>query len=263
LQPPRQPGSASPNRTVFPDNVVIADWGDTNNIDRLLTGCVDFSGRALMRKLPFSSLMVLPPVALLVGLLVCFDAFHIGVESHRAFFMIWSMATFACWVLTVVMAGGMIKGREWLLRPLGVLAICVTTAAGLAGLLLGSAALFGVVFAVTVAASVVAVRAATNGTPRHQAFCWAFGVCMWVGAAFTLIAPAPFTGTPNIQVIWWSATGWGNGLSIDAVSHFVVASHYAIILLFLTWFLAFTGGWLLGQFAFLREYFANKPVGHD
>jgi hypothetical protein len=205
-----------------------------------------------MRRLLFKALMVVPAIALLVGVLVWFDAIPVGMESRRTFFLVWALGTLGCWVLTVVMAAGMVKGRAWLFCPRGMLAVSGTVATGVAGFFLGSVALFVILLALTMTASLLAMREARSGTPDHRAFSWGFAACNLMGVAFTLMARHPVTGTPIVTIMWWDATEWGNGLSWNG------ASYLGIEGLLLTWFFGFTGGWLLRQFVAAKERWASK-----
>jgi hypothetical protein len=206
-----------------------------------------------MRKILYHSPMVLPPLALVLGILVMLDVLPIDMQVYQAFFVVWTFGTFACWVVTVVMAASAILARRWLWHPLALLVLTVTVSFGLAGLLNGSTALFCVFFMCTLAASAFAIYAGVSGTSHHRAFCLGFAICTWVGATLTLLVPAPITGTPNIQVMLWDAAGWGQGSSFYKQFHFVVAAHQGMICLFLTWFFAFTGGWLSELYTAFRK----------
>jgi hypothetical protein len=200
-----------------------------------------------MRRLLLNLGVLLAAAALVVGLLVSFDAIPLRRDSIRAFFEIWAIGTLTNWAFTVVLAGGLIKGGEWLLRPLGMLAVIVTVAVGVAGFFKASVALFGLLAALTIAASLVALLEFRSGPRHHQLFCRGFGVCIWVGLVLTLMARAPITGTPIIRIMWWEATQWGDGLSWNG------ASYLGVIYLFLTWFFALCGGWLARQYVIRGE----------
>lgn len=116
-------------------------------------------GAYMMQKLLLNSLKVLPAIALLIGTLVCLDLFPVRVVRGTAVFVVWNCGTFACWVLTVILAGSVILGRNWHSFPPNILAVTGTFAAGLAGLLQWSVLFFSAVFTLTIAASVVAIRA--------------------------------------------------------------------------------------------------------
>jgi hypothetical protein len=102
--------------------------------------------------------MALPAIALVGNLLLWFDLIPLGMESRRIVFPIWAIATLAIWVATVVLAASLIKGRSWLVCPLGILAVTGTAATGITGAFQASVAWFVNLLALTLAASVLALR---------------------------------------------------------------------------------------------------------
>jgi hypothetical protein len=196
-----------------------------------------------MRHRVVNAFVVVPAVALAVGLLVWFGMVPGGVVTHRGFQVTWVVSTLTSWVLTVLGAAGMTKGWMWLARAGGLLAVGVALAVGLAGVLQGSVVAFCAFLALTMAASALAIAASRSGTRAHRAFCRGFAACTCLSVALTLMAGAPVTGTPLVRVMWWAATEWGNAAGWNG------ASYLGSVSLILTWFFAVTGGWLSAKCA--------------
>jgi hypothetical protein len=87
----------------------------------------------------------------------------------------------------------------------------------------------------------MAIAAARTATQHQCAFCRGFGASIWLGIGITLMVRFPITNTPLILIMWWDATEWNNAEGWNA------ASYLGIIGLILTWFFAFTGGWLFAR----------------
>jgi hypothetical protein len=184
-----------------------------------------------MNRLIINSLTILAVITLGVNQFVWFSYILLDWLGMMALVN----GTLAIWAITAILACSIIKSPAWLRCPVGFVSATVTLVAGVVGTYQGSVALFLLLFALTLTASVIAVRESRSGTPGHRTFCRAYAICLWLGLACVLTARGAITGTPIVIIMWWSATVWGNVFDSNG------ASLNGIYYLLLSWVFAFAG----------------------
>jgi len=197
--------------------------------------------------LVFMHRRLLNPLAILTVVVLGLGHFRwpFVIPLDRVLVATWLLGTLAIWGVAVVAVFAVVKGVTWLAGPVGILSVTGLLAAGVAGFFLGSVALFCIFFVLIAASSAVALGGSRSGSPCRRVFCRGFALCCWVGLGLTLLARSPVTGTPIVQIMWWSATAqdnaWGwNGASAQGVYHLVF-----------TWLFGFAGAWLTRQYVAL------------
>ena len=157
------------------------------------------------------------------------------------------------WLFTVAMTRVYITNnlRQFSLGSL--VAFVAIAAIGIAGIVNGSVASFVAILLWTVVALAYTVRAAFNVSVRECRFCRGFATVGCFGLVFSLAARDPISTTWLPRIMWWDATQWGNGFTWNG------AAASGVHLLFVTWFAAFTGGWLASLL--LKEPRAGGPDG--
>jgi hypothetical protein len=204
-----------------------------------------------MKSALLNSFIIVPFVASVITWLDGVCGYPIpGRDSGVALALAAQMGRFACWVFTVVMACGLMKEGSRLILPLGVLLVV----AGLVAFLQGSVAGFGAVLILTLAASLCAIQSATRGPRQYRAFSAGFAASSLLGISFTLLARFPITYTPILQYMWWTLTERGSPWS------FIGSAHLGSYYLFLTWFVAYTVGWLMHLYVKIFEVWIRSQV---